>query len=226
MVSGTIHDEIVRSNEKPIMPVVADLYGVLLRGIKALREHFGRVYVVGVVGNHGRTSAKPHFKNHVHENYDWLVYNLLAKHFEDDPDVTFTVPESSDAYFSVWAHRFLLTHGDRLGVAGGDGIIGALGPIMRGSFKTRNSSAAVGLDFDTLVLGHWHQYIPLPRVIVNSALKGFDEFAKDKLRATPERAQQALWFVHPENGIVSQMAVYCDEKDVPRDRPWTSWASE
>lgn len=225
MVSGTIHDELSMSNEKPIMPVVVDLFGVLLRGIKALREHFGRVYVVGVVGNHGRTSVRPHFKDHFFENYDWLIYSLLAKHFEDDDAVTFNIPESSDAYFSVWAQRFLLTHGDRLGVAGGDGIIGALGPIARGSFKTRNSSAAIGLDFDTIVMGHWHQYIPLPRVIVNGSLKGYDQFAKDKLRAVPERAQQALWFAHPENGIVSQMAVYCDEMGVPTDRPWVSWAT-
>lgn len=223
MVSGTIHDELSMSNEKPIMPIVVDLFGVLLRGIEALREHFGKVYVVGVVGNHGRTSVRPHFKNHFFENYDWLIYNLLAKHFENDPAVTFNIPESSDAYFNVWAHRFLLTHGDRLGVAGGDGIIGALGPIMRGSFKTRNSSASIGLDFDTLVMGHWHQYIPLPRVIVNGALKGYDQFAKDKLRCVPERAQQALWFVHPTNGIISQQAVYCDEIGVALDHSWVSW---
>lgn len=225
MVSGTIHDELVATNDKPIMPVVVDLFGVLKRGILALKEQFGRVYVPCVVGNHGRTTVRPVYKNAAYTSYDWLIYSLLERDFQDDDAVVFQVPEGSDVHFNVWRHRFMLTHGDKLGVMGGDGIIGALGPICRGSFKTRNSSASIGLDFDTLVIGHWHQYIPLPRVVVNGCLKGFDEYAKDRLRAVPERPQQALWFVHPENGIVSQMAVYADERESGEERAWLSWAA-
>lgn len=225
MVSGTIHDELTATNDKPIMPVVADLFGVLKRSITALREHFGRVFVVGVAGNHGRTSVKPVFKQAAYTNYDWLIYNLLEQSFQGDDAVVFQIPEGSDAYFKVWSHRFMLTHGDKLGVAGGDGIIGMLGPVARGSFKTRTSSASIGLDFDTLVLGHWHQYTPLPRIIVNGSLIGHGEYSQGKLRAVPERAQQALWFVHPENGVVSQMAVYADASRPATGHTWVSWAA-
>lgn len=225
MVSGTIHEELTESNDAPIMPAVVDVFGALKQGIQALKDRFGRVYLPCVAGNHGRTTHKPRFKNSAYSNFDWLIYSLLDKHFEDDPDVVFQIPEGADARFDVFNHRFLLTHGDKLGTAGGDGMIGILGPVLRGRFKTSNSLAAIGMDFDTLVLGHYHQYTPLPRVIINGSLKGYDEYAKDRLRAVPERAQQALCFVHPQNGIVMQMAVYADAAPAAVDdgKGWVSW---
>lgn len=39
-----------------------------------------------------------------------------------------------------------------------------------------------------------------------------------------ERAQQALWFVHPTNGIVSQQAVYCEAPPEQTSHEWVSWA--
>jgi hypothetical protein len=44
-----------------------------------------------------------------------------------------------------------------LGVKGGDGIIGAIGPIMRGEIKKSGQSAALGLEYDINIMGHWHQ---------------------------------------------------------------------
>lgn len=225
MVSGTIHEELSATNDKPIMPVVVDLFGALKRNIRALKERFGRVYVPCIAGNHGRTTITPRYKDAAFTSYDWLIYSLLEKDFEDDEAIAFSIPDGSDQRFDVWNHRFMLAHGDKLGVRGGDGIIGALGPIIRGSFKMHNSSAAIGLDFDTLMLGHFHQYLPMPRIIGNGSLIGFNEYAKDRLRAVPERPQQALCFVHPENGIVSQMAVYADQRDTAEVHDWVRWAT-
>lgn len=81
------------------------------------------------------------------------------------------------------------------------------------------------MDFDTLMLGHFHQYLPMPRIIGNGSLIGFNEYAKDRLRAVPERPQQALCFVHPDNGIVSQMAVYADQRDTAEVHDWVRWAT-
>ena len=224
MVSGTIHDELTQTNDAPIMPAVVDLYGTLIRALDTLVDVFGKVFVSAVAGNHGRTTIKPQFKHAAYLNYDWLLYTLLEKRYEDDPRILFNVPAGIDAYFKIWNHRFLLTHGDKLGTSGGDGIIGMLGPVMRGMMKTRHGSSAIGLDFDTLVAGHWHQYTPLPRVIVNGSLIGPGEYSIGKLRAFPERSQQALWFVHPTNGIVSQQAVYCEAPPEQTSHEWVSWS--
>ena len=107
--------------------------------------------------------------------------------------------------------RFFLTHGDNLGTNGGDGIIGLLGPVMRGDFKIRNIQGAIGNPYDVMVIGHWHQYMALPKLIVNGSLKGYDEYANLKLRTRPEPPQQALFFVNRSHGIVCHWPVRCDK---------------
>jgi hypothetical protein len=77
------------------------------------------------------------------------------------------------------------------------GIIGAIGPIMRGEIKKSGQSAALGLEYDINIMGHWHQELLLPRAIVCNTLKGFDEYARLQLGAKPTRPSQPLWFVHP-----------------------------
>ena len=225
MVSGNIHDELRKTNEQPILPVVVDIFEKLIWALNTLADKFGRVFVPCVVGNHGRLTVRPEFKNPAFENYDWLIYTLLEKHFENEDRIKFLIPEGSDAYYTVCGHRYLLTHGDKLGVRGGDGIIGAIGPIIRGSKKTGETQQAIGQPFDTILMGHWHQYIPLQRVIVNGSLKGYDEYVKDRLRAPPEPAQQALFFTHPTHGITCQWPVFCDESKPKGKGEWVQWAA-
>jgi hypothetical protein len=65
---------------------------------------------------------------------------------------------SNDVHYRVYGLRFLLNHGDMLGVKGGDGIIGAIGPIMRGEIKKSGQSAALGLEYE-----HQHHGALAPR---------------------------------------------------------------
>lgn len=212
MISGDIHEELSETNELPTMPVLLDLFSKLIWALKELINAFGRVFVVCEYGNHGRNTKKPRAKNRAYTNFDWLLYNMLERHFADVREITFHIPTSTDAYYRVYSHRYLLTHGDAIGTKGGDGIIGALGPILRGDTKIRSSSAHMGMPYDTLLMGHWHQYLPLfPRVCVNGSLKGYDEFAKDFLRAPPEPPQQSLWFTHPRWGVTYKIPVRVDD---------------
>lgn len=211
MVSGLIHEELVETNWGNIVDQAMEVGGAIIGALRRLAEEFKKVFVVGVVGNHGRTTKKPTAKGRALDSYDRAVYKSIQRHFADDPRFHITIPDDTDFLFKVYGHRFLLTHGDSLGVKGGDGIIGALGPIARGAVKLRNSESQIGRDFDTIVMGHWHQYIPRGDalgVIVNGALKGYDEYARIVLRARFARPSQALWLVSPRHGIAAQWAVY------------------
>jgi len=152
-------------------------------------------------------------------SYEWNIYCNLARHFRNNKQIAFKIADGADIRYSVYNHRYLLTHGDNLGVRGGDGIIGALGPIMRGSIKIRNSESQIGQDFDTVLMGHWHQYITLPGLIVNNSLKGLDEFAHLALRAPYSRPSQALWFTHPEHGITAHWQVYLEPPRTQQAKP-------
>lgn len=225
MLSGGIHEELANTDDRTAHQAVNDLTDMLAGGLEQMADKFGRVFVPCVVGNHGRSTHKPVMKGRVFTSFDWNIYCNLERHFRKDPRFKFMIPNEADAHFEVYGHRFLLTHGDALGTAGGDGIIGAIGPIMRGTFKVGRSEAAVGKDFDTLLMGHYHQMLWLPSVIVNGALKGYDEYAKLKLRAPFSRASQALFFVHPEHGITARWEVLLQGRVKAREQTeWLRWS--
>lgn len=207
MVSGDIHEELTATNESEIMPVVLDLFGVLTWCISTLADTFGKVFVPCVSGNHGRNTLKIRAKGRNFTSFDWLVYQFLAKRFEADKRVTFMIPDGSDAHYSVMGHRYLLTHGDQF--RGGDGMIGALGPIIRGDHRKRSRNSQIDMDYDTMLLGHWHQLIQLQRLIVNGSLKGYDEYAYTA-NFGYEPPRQALWITHPDQGITFSAAVNVD----------------
>ncbi|MBP2232559.1 hypothetical protein J2847_005888 [Azospirillum agricola] len=223
LISGDIHEELAVSNELMTAPTLLELQGVLIWALTQMADRFGRVFVPCVVGNHGRMTHKPRAKGRVHTSFEWLLYCQLERHFQGDSRIQFQIPGEADAHFRVYGHRYMLTHGDSLGVRGGDGIIGLLGPVTRGTIKLRNSEAQIGRDFDTVVMGHWHQYLPMSGCIVNGALKGYDEYARLFLRARYQEPIQALWFTHPTRGVTFQVPVYLDETRRASSEEWLAW---
>jgi hypothetical protein len=227
IVSGIIHDELTETNEEELFPTILWAVERISWGLTALADRFGKVFVACAAGNHGRMTRKPHAKRYVYKNADWLIYNLLERHFKTKGDtrVSFLIPSANEAFYRVYDHRYLALHGDDLGVRGGDGIIGAIGPIMRGEIKVASSSSHVNRAYDCLLMGHWHQTLWLPRAIVNNTLKGYDEFARRMLRAPATPPSQVLWFTHPSRGITARWEVFLGEKRTPASAEWVSWAA-
>jgi hypothetical protein len=220
MISGNIHDELTATNEMNSMESVLDLFTVLCGVIEGMANRFGHVLLPCVTGNHGRDTHKIWNKDRHKTSFDWLVYNFLAKRFEGDKRVQFYIPDGPDALFKIYGYRYLLTHGDQF--RGGDGMIGALGPIIRGDHKKRSRNTQIDMDYDTMILGHWHQYIHLTRLVVNGTLKGYDEYAFNNNFAF-EPPQQALWITHPTRGITFRSPVFVEKEAVMKRVP--AWAS-
>jgi len=221
-VSGGLHPELAKTDAEESIPSALRARDLIVWGLETLAAEFGRVYVPCASGNHGRATLKPEHKRYVFKNYDWLIYQLLARHFDGRKDIHFDIPESNEVYYRIYNQRYLAMHGDQLGVKGGDGIIGAIGPIMRGEVKTRGQATSSGRDYDILLMGHWHQELWLPRAIVANSIKGFDEFAKNVLRAPPSEPSQPLWFVHPKRGITSRWSVKVEEPRAGQGMGWVS----
>jgi hypothetical protein len=214
MITGDIHPELADTSPMRPLECISNLRGLIIAALVQIADAFpgASIYVPCVVGNHGRTTMKPRMKSRVTTSYEWNLYCQLEQYFKDigDNRFTFTVATGTDVRFCVLGHWYLLTHGDSMGVKGGDGHIGALGPIIRGFMKIIKSYAKVGQKVDTVICGHWHQLHWLFWGIVNNCLKGYDEFAKLALRADYTAASQALWFSYRGYGIAHQTQVYCD----------------
>lgn len=219
MISGDIHEELAESNDLLTIPTVLDLLEHLTSAINYAADKFGNVFLPCVTGNHGRNTKKIRAKDRHHTSFDWMLYKLLAGKFAGDKRITFHIPDGPDAAFRIYNTRYNLTHGDQF--RGGDGMIGALGPIMRGDHKKRSRNAQIDLSYDVAMMGHWHQYMHLTRLLVNGSLKGYDEYANSNNFGF-ETPQQSLHLTHPKYGVTYRMPVYCDPK---RAAPKTNWVS-
>lgn len=224
MFSGDgLHEELTDTNEAKTIGLFMRLQGRLVWAIERLADSFGRVYVPCDFGNHARNTTKPRYKLRAETNYEYLLYNQLEYYFRNNPKyadkVAFNISRGAGVHFTVGAdkraglpgHRYFLMHGDLMGVKGGDGIIGAIGPIKRGRMKIGESEESIGHDFDTLLLGHWHQYIPIQGLVVNGTLKGWCDYARYALRAPYAPPSQALWFNHPVHGPVTHHKIVLDD---------------
>ena len=229
MITGAIHDELAATNDGTVQDALFAVEDSLIAALTTMAEAFGRVFVPCVIGNHGRDTVKPRFKNRPKQSYEWGLYHHLERHFKDDSRLEFKIPNETDYNFTVQGHSFTLTHGDTLGVAGGDGIIGAIGPIARGTTKLGRSEAQIGRPFDTLIIGHWHTYTPRgdgTPVIVNGSLIGYNEYARLKLRVPYSRPCQALWFLHAKHGFTASWPIYLDDLRTSYDgKKWVGWAA-
>lgn len=223
MGEGVIHDELRDTSDETALEAVITLHDCLVPHLKALCEEFGRLHVPCIVGNHGRMDRKPRMKNGPKLNYDWLLYQFIARTIGSDPKfkgrITFQIPDGYEASYRIHGVRYMLTHGDSF--RGGDGISGPLMPWMRGSLKASKSYAAMGMPFDVLVMGHWHQLRYLGHIIVNGSLVGYNEFAQ-KMHFGYEPPQQALWLTHPVRGLTFQEAVFADEPKAQDEREWVA----
>jgi hypothetical protein len=221
MAEGVIHDEIRDTVDETVMQAVITLHDELVPHLKTLCDEFGRLHVPCVAGNHGRLDRKPRQKNGPALNFDWLLYQFIARTIGADlkyrDRITFQIPDGYECCYRVHGLRYMLTHGDAF--KGGSGITGPLLPWMRGGLKASKSYSAMGMPFDVMVMGHWHQLRYLRSIIVNGSLVGYNEYAS-KNHFDFETPQQALWITHPTRGLTFQEAVFAEDAAPIAEKAW------
>lgn len=203
--SGDIHEELAQTNEDTMLGSLLHWAEQLAGAIDQLTEEFGKVHVAVVMGNHGRMTRKPRAKLRAKTNFDWLLGKMLERHYAKEKRVTFQVSENADCLVPIYGWGHLLTHGDQ--VSGGGGIGGIWPPIMRMRARKAQRAMDIGAPFHTLWMGHWHQLIQTPHLVVNGSLKGTDEYSWVS-NFGHEPPQQALAIVTPEHNITLQAPIF------------------
>lgn len=211
LLSGNILDELRESNEFTILQSVVALTQLLIDGLKLYVDHFGKVHVPCVVGNHGRLDKKPRAKNKVFDNFEWLIYQYLAKYFKDDERITFQIPDGPDCLFKVYDKTFLLTHGDQFKSGESAGLLASLHSSM---LKKQKKHFEIKKPFDVMMVANFHQYIHTSSIVVNGSLRGYDEYANIS-NFSFEPPQQALWINHYKRGMIFRTPIgYEEQPDV------------
>ena len=220
-LTGDIHEELRETNEGTTLQALLDLYECMISQIDLLQREFGKVYVPCEPGNHGRTTHKPRYKRRNASNMDWLLYQFLARHYQNNPNVIVDAPVTPEMNFQVLGHTYHLCHGDQLG-KGGDGIIGFVGPVIRGDHRRRSLQAQINRPYDTLLHGHYHTYMATKKFISNGSLIGYSEYSAG-FGFGFELPQQAFWLTHADHGITFSMPVHAESVIKPEPKAWVSF---
>ena len=209
LFSGVIHDELKETNAATLFESVVFWLEHVEAALNMAVDHFGKLHVPVTIGNHGRDTRKPRAKRRAASNIEWLFWRVLEREMRADKRITFTIPDAADTMVTVYKTRYLLTHGDQF--RGGSGISGALAPLMLGSHRKTRRAQAAGKPYDVMVMGHWHQLLWLPSIIVGGTLKGTDEYAWVSNFA-PEPPQQAFWVTDPEWGVTLRAPIHVGDR--------------
>ena len=216
--AGIIHEELRRTNAAPILDTLDFWLDPMIAGIEMLADHFGKIHIPVVVGNHGRYDRKPVAKLRARENYDWYFAKVLARIVSERKvkGVDFNISDSADLTYMTYGYRKMLTHGDQ--ARGGSGWGGMMSPIMRLDDKKQRRQAAVNLPYDYMDIGHWHQLVFMPRGMINGCMSGYDEYAFIN-NFGYEVPQQGMYLMTPEHGRTFTAPIFCQS---PKAEGWGS----
>jgi hypothetical protein len=191
--SGHIHEDLVEITALSPTQSVERVGEWIEEGIRFYLEHgnFDRIRIPCVIGNHSRTTKKPRISTAQAHSLEWLMYRFLAKVFANEPRVQFDIAEGYHLMVDCYGVKVRVHHGDWLNYQGGVG--GLLIPLGKALSKWNEALPA---DLD--VLGHWHTYFDLPRIVVNSSLIGYSPYSI-KIKAGFEPPTQSFFLIDAEH---------------------------
>lgn len=199
-VTGDIHDELRETNEVVITEAAVRLGLDAAEWIATeLVPLYERIHIAAIVGNHGRTSKKPEYKN-AHKSWDWITYKIMELRLAEFDTVTVEVPTSFEHRVQVYDKNILMFHGDGI-PTNMPGV--PWGGIIRHCSEKFKTWMGQGVYIDHFALGHWHDanIVNQRRIWVNGSIKGPDEYSKKRYGGGSPPCQLLHTF-HPKRGLV------------------------
>lgn len=202
MLSGNIHDELVATNERPYMEVLADFATEGAAWMAKFGERFEEITFTGVVGNHPRAHRKPWAKN-AHDNGDYLVYRYMKSLLEHNEQfVEWNIPKAAQTVIEVCGKQIFCWHGS--GVRSSMPGVPWGGVMRRANNLALNFQKQSGRSIDLFVCGHFHNgsfvNSDAGQVILNGSVKGVDEYSLSAFGGA-RPAQQFLLTFHKRHGV-------------------------
>ena len=216
-LSGDIHEELRITNELTSMEQVQTAAGIRVASLARVADVFGRVHVVAVPGNHGRSTIKPTAKKYAALSYDILIARLVARELAGDARFSFQIADGSDAVIEIYGRNVLVLHGDKIGTGGGQGFAGPELPILRGVHKTRQQYASVGTKIDLVLGGHYHTSANIRGALFNGSLVGYNEYAA-AIRAPMDVPRQWVAMYRARWGLSERLDLQLETPPKPRIR--------
>ena len=199
LITGYIHEEYLEENF--LSPTEESLlaYETLATGIKSFLAQSGveRLFVPTSHGNHGRTTTKMRIASSARNSYEWMLYQLLAKHFADEPRIKFQIAGGYHNIVDIYGFKIRFHHGNAIGYGGG---IGGLSIPANRRIGRQAKGEVDRIDLDAF--GHFHQRTYPGLFMGNGSLIGWNAFAEE-IGCSFEDPMQTSFVVDERYKIVS-----------------------
>lgn len=204
LITGHLHDDNRESNYMPPLKAILFAQDLLNGIIDYLLKHgnFKSIVLPCVAGNHGRLSVKPRAKTMAHTNLEWMLYQLVATKWVNEPRLKFHIAEGIMIYVDLYGHVCRFMHGDHVQYGGGVG--GLCVPLLRAVHKLNQTKHA-----DYTMLGHFHQAADFGSVLTNGSMVGFSAYALSK-QIPYERPKQQFLLLDSKRGKTLVSDIFCD----------------
>lgn len=206
-ITNFLHEDDVENNLLAPLDAVMFAYECLVGGFDSLLEDPQLERIIGpmVDGNHGRTTKKMRAATRTKHSLEVLLYSMLAQHYKNEPRIRFILPTSQFTFLDdVYGKTIRFTHGDTFRFAGGVG--GLTVPLLRAIPRWESVRRA-----ELTCLGHWHQRICLPSVMVNGSLIGYNAYAMS-IGCPFEAPSQSLRMLDPDRWCGSDIPLWVSER--------------
>ena len=207
MIGGYIHDELAQTNSMSPMQGISFVKSLIISGLKKIHDELPdlqQITVVGICGNHTRTTQKLQFSNGFAMSHEFFMYKDIEQTLTlmGLSKFNFIIPESEFAYIDVYGKKVLFAHGHQFRSAGG---IGGIYPSMFKWYSKMNQT----IKIDKAMIGHYHSSIYTKEVCVNGSLKGYDAFALGHGLAY-EEPQQTYVILNEKRGFIFYSPIFAD----------------
>jgi hypothetical protein len=214
MVSGDIHEELARTNIGNCMEQMMNGAFLISQSLMALSQHFSKIRVAGVVGNHGRMTRKIPSKDK-HMDWDHMLYQWVAAFCVEQKNIEFHIPKNFSTIINVANRNIFIMHGDSISGGGSSASFTRMVGQMRG-LQQQNQSWGDVQRFDDIMIGHFHRIdeydIGTGAMYICGTMKGSDEFTTNRLHASsPPKHLITYW--HPDHGNVGKEIIRLDKFD-------------
>ncbi len=207
-ITNFLHDDDAETNGCAPLKAIQFAEAGIIKGLEFLLEdpEIEQFMIPCNDGNHGRDGGK-RMRNATRPQHslEVFMYAHIAQYFRKEPRLKFILPTSQFTFMDdVYGRTIRFLHGDVFKYAGGVG--GIFIPMLKALARWESVKKA-----DLTCMGHWHQRISLPNVMVNGSLIGYNSYAMGGGFAF-EAPVQSVRMLEPKRWCSSDIPLWVSER--------------
>lgn len=202
VINGDVIAGLIHLDDAGVRKLTEQIHGatsILVAFVDYLAQHFQKITVSCVPGNHDRTTVMRQLA-HRWDSHAHAIYLAMSLAFRDEQRVTFNIPMTGEAIIELPGGRgvALYTHGDVAPTVSNVGKALNLRSMIS-SLHRLNASGGYPKPILVFGVGHWHSPFYLDTgigtILVNGSVIGPDSFAQNGcgIRGNEGRPSQAVF---------------------------------